>query len=392
MAEDLGKTKMKLKKLFPLLAILVIGAAASGCGVVNSAVENVSGLVGLNQTGTVIANRAQVRSSYAVVAADLLEVKRGENLEILDEIDFEKVHWYRVRASDEDKTEGWIEAQNVITNELLEKSKKIAEEDKSSQPQATAQIRAATNLRLTPEQRDDNILVKLDNLSPFEIVSWQFVPKVQDASDTDNARRGEEKQTRGKTKNAEIEAAKEANEPEKIDEKYDIWYKVRLDRSVSPAPAGWIFGRQVELQIPNDIVFNQHNNRKFVAWQRLDSIDAVDKSPARNSDPMKTSKPGSWVILSRTNIVKAQDGIEPDFDGIQVMAYDKYNEEHYMAYRSGDVWGRLPLKVEGTGDNKTFVLNLRNTAGQTEEKRFITFKDAKGRLKITVPEGIATVK
>ncbi|MDQ3043102.1 MAG: hypothetical protein M3R11_12140 [Acidobacteriota bacterium] len=383
---------MKLKKLFPLLAILVIGAAASGCGVVNSAVENVSGLVGLNQTGTVIANRAQVRSSYAVVAADLLEVKRGENLEILDEIDFEKVHWYRVRASDEDKTEGWIEAQNVITNELLEKSKKIAEEDKSSQPQATAQIRAATNLRLTPEQRDDNILVKLDNLSPFEIVSWQFVPKVQDASDTDNARRGEEKQTRGKTKNAEIEAAKEANEPEKIDEKYDIWYKVRLDRSVSPAPAGWIFGRQVELQIPNDIVFNQHNNRKFVAWQRLDSIDAVDKSPARNSDPMKTSKPGSWVILSRTNIVKAQDGIEPDFDGIQVMAYDKYNEEHYMAYRSGDVWGRLPLKVEGTGDNKTFVLNLRNTAGQTEEKRFITFKDAKGRLKITVPEGIATVK
>jgi len=383
---------MKLKKLFPLLAILVIGAAASGCGVVDSAVENVSGLVGLNQTGTVIANRAQVRSSYAVVAADLLEVKRGENLEILDEIDFEKVHWYRVRASDEDKTEGWIEAQNVITNELLEKSKKIAEEDKSSQPQATAQIRAATNLRLTPEQRDDNILVKLDNLSPFEIVSWQFVPKAQDASDIDNARRGEEKQTRGKTKNAEIEAAKEANEPEKIDEKYDIWYKVRLDRSVSPAPAGWIFGRQVELQIPNDIVFNQHNNRKFVAWQRLDSIDAVDKSPARNSDPMKTSKPGSWVILSRTNIVKAQDGIEPDFDGIQVMAYDKYNEEHYMAYRSGDVWGRLPLKVEGTGDNKTFVLNLRNTAGQTEEKRFITFKDAKGRLKITVPEGITTVK
>jgi len=383
---------MKLKKLFPLLAILFIGAAASGCGVVNSAVENVSGLVGLNQTGTVIANRAQVRSSYAVVAADLLEVKRGENLEILDEIDFEKVHWYRVRASDEDKTEGWIEAQNVITNELLEKSKKIAEEDKSSQPQATAQIRAATNLRLTPEQRDDNILVKLDNLSPFEIVSWQFVPKAQDASDIDNARRGEEKQTRGKTKNAEIEAAKEANEPEKIDEKYDIWYKVRLDRSVSPAPAGWIFGRQVELQIPNDIVFNQHNNRKFVAWQRLDSIDAVDKSPARNSDPMKTSKPGSWVILSRTNIVKAQDGIEPDFDGIQVMAYDKYNEENYMAYRSGDVWGRLPLKVEGTGDNKTFVLNLRNTAGQTEEKRFITFKDAKGRLKITVPEGIATVK
>ena len=381
---------MKAKKLFSLLAILIVGAAASGCGVVNSAVDNVTGLVGLNETGTVIAKVAQIRSSYAVVAADLLEVKRGERLEILDEVDSEKVHWYRVRAGDDYKTEGWIEAQNLITSALLEESKKIAEEDKNFQPQATAQLRAATNLRLSPEQRDDNILVKLDNLSVFDIVSWRFVPKAQDAADIDNARQGEQKQARGKTKNAEIEAAKEANEPEKMDEKYDIWYKVRLDRSVSPAPAGWIFGRQVELQIPNDIVFNQHNNRKFVAWQRLDNIDASDKSAARSGDPTKVSKPGSWVILSRTNIVKLQDGIEPDFDGIQVMAYDKYNEEHYTAYRSGEVWGLLPLKVEGTGDNKTFVLNLRSAAGQMEEKRFVTFKDPKGRLKITVPDGIAT--
>lgn len=380
---------MKARKFFLLTVILFGGLAAGGCGVVNSAVENMTGLVGLDETGTVIANRAQIRSSYAVVAADLLEVKRGERLDILDEIDFEKVHWYRVRANDEDKTEGWIEAQNVITSILLEKSKKIAEEDKDLQPQARGQLRAATNLRLSPEQRDDNILVKLDNLSNFEIVSWRFVPKSQDALDVDNARKGEQKQTKGKTKNAEIEAAKEANEPEKTDEKYDIWYKVRLDPSVSPAPSGWIFGRQVELQVPNDIVFYQHNNKKFVTWQRLDQTEANDKSAAKDKDGIKVSKPGSWVILSRTNLVKAQDGIEPDFDGILILAYDKYNEEHYTAYRSGDVWGVLPLKTEGAGDNKTFVLKLRNTAGQIEEKRFVIFKDAKGRLKITVPEGIA---
>lgn len=380
---------MIARNLLTLFAVLFVGLAAGGCGVVSSAVENVSGLVGLNKTGTVIANRAQVRSSFAVVAADLLEVKRGESLEILDEIDFEKVHWYRVRAKDDDKTEGWIEAQNIITSDLLEKSKKIAEEDKEYLPQATAQIRAATNLRLSPEQRDDNILVKLDNLSTFDIVSWKFVPKAQDAADVDNARKGEQKQARGKTKNAEIEAAKEANEPEKIDEKYDVWYKVRLDPSVSPAPAGWIFGRQVELQVPNDIVFHQQNNKKFVAWHRLDNADAADKSSVKTNDSMKPAKPGSWVILSRTNVVKAQDGIEPEFDGVTVLAYDKYNEEHYMAYRNSDVWGRLPLKIEGTGDNKTFVLNVRSTAGQIEEKRFVTFKDPKGRLKITVPDGIA---
>ena len=381
---------MKLRNLLILFAVFWVGLATTGCGVVSSAVENVTGLVGIGETGTVIANKAQIRSSYAVVAADLLEVKRGEKLEVLDEIDFEKIHWYRVRANDEDKTEGWIESQNMITGELLEKSKKIGEEDKDLPTQASGQIRAATNLRLTPEQRDDNILVKLDTLANFQIISWRFVPKAQDAADVDNARKGEQKQTKGKTRNAEIEAAKEANEPEKIEEKYDIWYKVRLDPSVSPAPAGWIFGRQVELQVPNDIVFYQHNNKKFVTWHRLDNVESNDKSAAKPGDVVKIAKPGSWVILSRTNIVKTQDGIEPEFDGIQVLAYDKYNEEHYTAYRSGDVWGLLPLKTEGTGDNKTFVIKLRNTAGQMEEKRFVTFKDPKGRLKVTVPDGIAT--
>ena len=372
-------------KIFTVFIVLFFGAIFSGCGFVTSAVENVSGLVGLNETGTVIAPRAQIRSSYAVVAADLLEVKRGEALEVLDTVEFEKVRWYRVRANDEDRTEGWIEAQNLIISELLEKAKKIADEDKDSQPQATGQIRAATNLRTSPEQRDDNILVKLDNLSTFEIVSWRFVPKAQDAADVDNAKKGEEKPVKGKTKNAEIEAAKEANEPEKIEDKYDIWYKVRLDRAVSPAPAGWIFGRQVELQVPSDIVFYQNNNKKYVTWQRIDNIEGATST----KDGVKTTKPGSWVILSRSNIVKAQDGVEADFDGIIVLAYDKFNEEHYTSYRSGDVWGTLPLKVEGTGDNKTFVLKLRNAAGQMEEKRFVTFKDPKGRLKVTVPEGVA---
>ena len=63
---------------------------------------------------------------------------------------------------------------------------------------------------------------------------------------------------------------------------------------------------------------------------------------------MKVTKPGSWVVLTRSNLVKARDGVEPDFDGIIVYAYDKYNEEHYMAYRSGELWGQLPLRVDGT--------------------------------------------
>ena len=353
-----------------------------GCGVVDQAVSGVSSMVGLSDTATVISKTAQIRTSYAVVAADLLEVKRGDRMDVIDQVDFEKILWYRVRARDEAKTEGWIEAQHVITSEVLEKSKKLAEEFKDVPPQAAGQLRAASNLRLASDMSPENILFKLANGSTFEIVSWKFVPK-QEVSDVDDAAKGEQKQTK-RSRNEEIEAAREADEPEKLDEKYDVWYQVRLDPSVSPAPAGWLFGRQVELQVPTDVVFFQANNRKFVAWQRLDT-DVASKVVATD----KLSTPGNWVILSRSNVVKAIDGVEPDFDGIQILAFDKYDQSYYTAWRSStEVWGQLPLRVEGQGDNKTFIIQLRNPEGRMDEKRFVVFRD-KSRVKVTPPEDIA---
>ncbi|MEZ5428155.1 MAG: hypothetical protein R2747_17920 [Pyrinomonadaceae bacterium] len=376
------KVRSSITKTVLFLIFSLLVATQSGCGLISAVSENFSSVVGLNETGTVIANTAQIRSSYAVVAADLLEVKRGDKLDVLDEVEFEKVQWFRVRANDEDKTEGWIEAQNVITNELLEKSKALADEVKDLPAQATGQLRAASNLRLSPEISDSNLLYKLDNGSGFEIVDWKYVPKEQDISGD-----GDANSNQSKPKNPDIEAAKEKDEPEKIDDKYDIWYRVRLDPSVSPAPAGWLFGRQIELQVPSDIVFYQTNVKKFVTWQRLDSV-ASDDDVSPNTT-VKITRPGSWVILSRTNEVKARDGVEPDFDGILLLGYDKINQQHYTIRRIEGVWGQLPLKVEGSVNNKTFTVQLLNTDGKMEEKQFSVFKEGNGNLKATIPDGIA---
>ncbi|MFZ1699894.1 MAG: SH3 domain-containing protein [Pyrinomonadaceae bacterium] len=368
---------MKLR----VLAIIIFTAgllSLSGCGLVGG------GILGPNDTATVISKTAQIRTSYAVVAADLLEVKRGDRLEVIDHMDFEKVLWYRVRAYDDASTEGWIEAQNVITSETLAKSKELAESFKDQSPQAAGLIRSASNLRSAPDLSPENILFKLANGSTFEIMAWQFVPK-QEAPDVDDAAKGEQKAGK-KTKNEEIEAAKVAGEPDRIDEKYDIWYQVRLDPSVSPAPAGWIFGRQVELQVPSDIVFFQQNNRKFVTWQRLDA-DSANKVGVGD----KSLAPGSWVVLARNNYSKPIDGVEPDFDYILVLAFDKYDQSYYTVWRTSnntEVWGQLPLTVDGKGDNKTFTVKLRNSSGQIDEKRFIVFRD-KNRMKVTPPEDIA---
>jgi hypothetical protein len=374
---------MSFKQVFNLSIFLTAALMLSGCGWISGAFNSVATVVGLSDTCTVIAKKAQIRTSYAVVASDLLEVKRGDELDVVDQVEFEKVFWYRVRARDEDQTEGWIEAQNIITGDVLEKSKKLGEEDKDAQPQANGLLRARSNLRLSPEARDDNVLLKLDSGSTFEIVTWKFVPKAVDATNVDDSSKPDAKQSK-RTKSAELEAAKEADEPEKLDEKYDVWYKVKLDKAVSPAPSGWLFGRQVELQVPNDIVFYQQNNKKFVTWQRIDAIDTSLK------DEAKTAKPSSWIILSRTNTVKAVDGKEPDFDGVLLLGYDKYDQSHYRIYPLiGEVWGELPLKVDGTNENRGFTLRLRNVAtGAIEEKRFTVFFD-KTRYKLRVPEDLA---
>ena len=372
---------MKYKSIVVFL-IVCLSALQPACSLLDSTVSGFSNIVGLTDTATVIAKTAQIRTSYAVVAADLLEVKRGEKLDVIDTMEFEKVLWYRVRAHDQENTEGWIEAQHVITDEVLQKSKKVAESFASLPPQASGKLRAASNLRLSADMNPENVLFKLANGSTFEIMDWNFVPK-EDVADVDDAKRGETKQSK-RSRNEEIEAAREKNEPDKLDEKYDIWYLVRIDPSVSPAPAGWLFGRQVELQVPNEIVFFQHNNRKFVTWQRLDSEIA---SKAVTAD--RNATPGNWVILSRTNAVKAIDGVEPDFDGILVLAFDKYDQSFYTVWRStGDVWGLLPLRLDGSGDNKTFTIQLRNPNGQMDEKRFNVFRD-KSRFKVTPPEDIA---
>ena len=370
------KLRMILKKLYIFTIVLFGGISLSGCGIVDAAIENTWSAVGLTETGTVISQTARIRSSFAVVAADLLEVKRNETVEILNETTFEKVLWYRVRAFDEDSTEGWIEAQHIIKGESLEKSKKLAEKDQELQPQATGKLRASSNLRLTPEQNEENILLRLDNGANFDILDWKYVPKAEKEAETENE---------------DIKAAEEGKEKvEKLDEKYDMWYKVRLDPSVSPAPTGWIYGRQVELQVPGDIVYYQTNNRKFVTWQKLDDIDSLKGNLAGVETDVKVTKPGSWVILSRTNDVKAIDGEEPDFDGILILGFDKYNEEHYTVYSTArarkEVWGQLPLKVEGVGDNKNFTVKLRNEeTGEMEDVQFDLYKDANKRLRTKIP-------
>lgn len=364
MSDSLGLLpfNMKLKKL--LLALLC-ALVASGC----------STLAGKEQTGVVIARRAQVRSSTAVVAADLKEVVRGDVLDILDSTTAENgEQWLRVRTREAESIEGWIEGRNVMTQELLERSRQLAKEDENTPAQATGQLRASTNIRLSPDRsRNDNILMKLESGARFEIIGWKRVPKPKSSEPTES----DDAPKAGAPRRNE-DRKKEGEEPKVPEEAEDLWYKVRLQPSISPAPAGWVFGKQVELSVPGDIIFYR-TGREFVAWQRLDEAEPVD--PQKEDETAKDAQPGSWVILERSSDNEANKQNQSDFDRIFVLGYDKDRQEHYTAYRSHDVEGYLPLRVETKGEDKIFTVNVQHD-GQLKQAHFRVYSDARGVLKV----------
>lgn len=367
-------TKVVLRTLIALMAT----ALCAGC----------STLAKRSDTGVVVARRAQIRSSTAVVAADLLEVSRGDTLEILDFQDVQdptdnskKERWLRVQARDEDSTEGWIESRNVMPEDVLKNSQKLADEDKNVPAQASGQLRASSNLRLTADRSgNENIMMRLDSGSSFEIVGWKRVPKPKssEAIETDIAPKAGSAQQGNARRNKENQ---EENEPEEANE---LWYKVRLPPSISPAPGGWIYGKQVELAVPSDIIFYR-TGREFVAWQRLDGDSSDASASPKDKDAAKESKPGSWVILEKSSSSQPHTLDEPDFDRIYVLGYDKRDQEHYTAYRSPDLKGFLPARVEGRPDNKTFTIRVQDDNGQVNDVQYTVYKDARGYLKVSAP-------
>jgi hypothetical protein len=343
-----------------------------------------------SSSGVVVARRAQIRSSTAVVAADLLQVNRGDQVEILNSVDVpdpndntRKERWLRVRGHDEDSTEGWIESRNIMPQDVLDAAKKLAAEDNGVPPQATGQLRASSNLRLTPDRSgNENIMMRLDSGSSFDIISWKRVPKPKssEAIESDIApKAGSAQQNNTKTSRQN----EEDNEPEETNE---LWYKVRLTTATSPAPAGWIYGKQVELTVPSDIIFYR-TGREFVAWQRLEG-EVKDAGASGDRDVGREVKPGSWLILEKSSSNQPHTLDEPDFDRIYVLGYDKRNQEHYTAYRSPDLKGFLPARVEGQGDNKTFTLRVMEDSGSVRDVQYSLYKDARGVLKVTPPTTI----
>lgn len=310
----------------------------------------------LNETAYVVPEKLKLRSSSAQASLVVGEVKTGDRITITARVKSEDgTSWVNVKGGDGHT--GWAEARYFAKEEVVNKSRRMAEEIRGIPTQATGKSKATLKLRLTPDRtNDDNVATSLPSGTAMEIVARERKPR---PASVDN--KSESSQPSG-------QSGKD-NKDNDADVKYDSWLQVRL-KDYAVLPAGWIYGGSVELDVPGEIVYFVSTGRKIMGWQKLGTVHGDD------------NRSGDHYLVMERKIFGTDD--RADFDRVKVLAYDPASRNYSTPFRD-DVPGRFPVTLTMNGQQGTFRLNVIGKDGQKQELEYTVELSSGGKVKVTKP-------
>lgn len=302
-----------MKTLFlAAVAVALASLLLAGCGL----------LAGESQIdeGIVIAPKLKIRSSTAMVALDLAEVKRGDRLEILEQAQVRTPtrtdEWYKVRTKTNDSTVGWIEARYVINKPVVDKIQDLFEKSKATPSQGTGRLKVQTKLRLEP---GGDVVTHLNRGTSVEIVGktrTTVKPEKQDTDDTDET----------------------TEEPEA---RTVLWYQIRLS-DAEVLKAGWVGAQQVQLDVPDEILHLEGEGRRFTGWVVYDQTRA-------KSGELKDN----YLALMKS--LDTEGAI--DFNRLWVLIYSPDVGRYTGAYIENNLRGVLPVTLGTASGRKGFTIH-----------------------------------
>ena len=284
------------RPLFSLMFLALLWV--SGCSLVTTAPID---------EAIVNSPKLKIRSSTAMVALDLAEVKRGDRLDILEQTQVKTPtrtdEWYKVRTKDKNEVVGWVEARYLINKPVVDKIEELYEKSKDVPSQAQGRLKIQGRLRVEP---GGDVATLLSKNTAVEIVAkarTTFKPeKQQVAEDSDET----------------------TEEPEA---RTVLWYQVRLPDS-EVLRAGWIGAQQIQLEVPDEILHLEGEGRRFTGWV------VFDQTKTRKGE-LKNNYIG---------LMKSLDTEGPiDFTRIWLLIYSP-NEGRYIGpYIESGLRGVLPV-------------------------------------------------
>ncbi len=264
-----------------------------------------------------------LNDSTAAVRLEIGKLRHGERVGVLSRT----ARWAKVETSAGEV--GWVELGNLIDAPAYEKGRALLAGMKNEAPQAAGVTPAAANLRVEPA-RDAVQITQLAAGERVEVFGRRMVARLPKPGQTEGG-----------------ETPREA------------WYLVRAGER-----AGWVLGRLVSLQIPEEI---SHYAQSFnlVAWQVLNTVDDNGR------------------VIPQYVAADREDTPDYDFTRIRVFTWNAARQEYATAYVESRLRGFFPIRVIQIEGVPGFRLRLEDVKGKKFQKIY--------RMQQTIVRPIGTV-
>ena len=310
-----------MKKLTLISVSLILSSMlVAGCNVL-------SGETKIDE-GIVIAPKEKIRSSTAMVALDLAEVKRGDRLEILEQAEVKTPtqtdEWYKVRTIGKDDIIGWIKARYVINKSVVDKINDLFDKSKAIPAQGVGHLKVRTKLRIEPGGETATYLSRGTSVEVVGKARTTFKPEKLQTDDEDE----------------------ETEEPET---RTVLWYQVRLSDS-EVLRAGWVGAQQVQLDVPDEILHLEGEGRRFTGWVVFDQV-RDRKGEVRNN------------YIATMKSYNAEAAI--DYTRLWVLIYAPDQGRYTGPYIEDGLRGVMPILVNAQSGRKGFTIHELDENGKT---------------------------
>ena len=284
------------------------------------------------QYGYVDVHSVSLRDRVAAVYNKVGLVKNAEQVQILETSSNRR--YVRVRSPRGE--EGWMEARYLVDQPTFDGFQKLAAENASATPQATATTRREVNLHLEPSRDSDHLYILPEN-DRLQVLKRAATAKPAPAGAPPPM-----------PANAKPGAAPPPAEMED-------WWLVR-DAS---GHAGWVLARMVDEDVPLDIA-QYAEGQRIVAFFVLNQVQDADKQVPQ------------YLVL----LTEPKDGMPFDFNQVRVFTWNLKKHRYETAYRERNLFGVFPAKVgrenfgDKSGELPTFTLRLQDDAGQMHDVKY----------------------
>lgn len=309
-----------IKRMFVGTVLAMASILLASCGWISSDSKIDEGIVN--------APKLKIRSSTALAALDLAEVKRGDRLEILEQAEVKTPtrtnEWYKVRTKTKDATEGWVEARYVINKSIVDKTQDLFEKSKAVASQGTGRLKVQTRLRV---EAGGDVITLLSRGMIVDIVGKArtiFKPEKQQDSD----------------------AEAESESPDEPETRTVIWYQIRLPES-EVLRAGWVGAQQVQLDTPDEILYLEGEGRRFTGWV------VYDQTKPKKGDPKD-----NYIALMKN--LSTEGPI--DFTRLWVLIYAPEQGRYVGPYIEDGLHGVLPVNIHP--DRRGFTIHELDENGK----------------------------